>query len=169
MADRVVRLQQKVTVMWTQFMDMHSGGGQKLEWQYIYIEAPEAEAAVIFQNLFGRNPHRVTCTCCGDDYSLSESETLEDATGFERGCASAYFDAEGKRYSDDDWYKLPIEKRRDLQHRYVEEHGGSKSYRPYRTLQDYLENSKIKIIRASEITPSQRQGELQEEGYVWRE
>ncbi len=33
--------------MWTQFHDMHSGGGQKLAWARIYIEAPEREAAQI--------------------------------------------------------------------------------------------------------------------------
>lgn len=27
--------------MWTHFMDMHSGGGQKLDWPHIFIEAPE--------------------------------------------------------------------------------------------------------------------------------
>lgn len=27
--------------MWTRFMDMHSGGGSKEKWEYIYIEAPE--------------------------------------------------------------------------------------------------------------------------------
>jgi len=52
-------------------MDMHSGGDLKEKWQYIYIEAPEEEAKVIFYNRFGHNPNRVTCTCCGKDYSIS--------------------------------------------------------------------------------------------------
>jgi len=67
-------------------MDMHSGGGQKLEWSCIYIEAPEAEARVIFQNAFGRDPDNVTCNCCGQDYSVTESFSLAQATGFERNC-----------------------------------------------------------------------------------
>lgn len=70
---------------WTQFMDMHSGGGSKEDQQYIYIEAPGREAVVIFYNRFGHNPHRVTCTCCGSDYSISESATLDEATQYERG------------------------------------------------------------------------------------
>ena len=44
--------------MWTQFWDMNSGGGQKLEWKYIYIELPEEEACKVFYNRFDRNPHR---------------------------------------------------------------------------------------------------------------
>jgi len=70
--------------MWTRFMDMHSGGGLKEKWQFIYVEAPQAEAEVIFYNRFGHNPNRITCSCCGEDYSVSESETLEQATDFDR-------------------------------------------------------------------------------------
>ena len=70
---------------WTQFWDMHSGGGQKLEWSQIFIEAPEAEAISVFYSRFERNPNRVSCTCCGEDYAIHERETLEQATEYERG------------------------------------------------------------------------------------
>ena len=63
---------------WTEFMDMHSGGGQKLDWAYIYIEAPLEEAKVIFYNRFGRNPDRVTCTCCGADYWVHEEDDIRE-------------------------------------------------------------------------------------------
>ena len=69
---------------WTHFHDMRSGGGLKEKWGHIYIEAPEKEAKIIFFNRFGHNPERVTCPCCGEDYSSSEYDTLEDATGYER-------------------------------------------------------------------------------------
>jgi hypothetical protein len=71
--------------MWTRFMDMHSGGGCKEKpYEYIYIEAGETEAKTIFYNRFGHNPERVTCTCCGEDYSTSEYKTLEEATQYQR-------------------------------------------------------------------------------------
>ncbi|KKL21424.1 hypothetical protein LCGC14_2445590 [marine sediment metagenome] len=71
--------------MWTQFWDMHSGGGLKeAPYHYIYIEAPEEEAKVIFYNRFGHNPERVTCTCCGDDYSIGEEKTLAKLTEYHR-------------------------------------------------------------------------------------
>lgn len=70
--------------MWTQFWDMHSGGGLKEKWHFIYIEAPEEEAKVIFYNRFGHNPERVTCTCCGDDYAIEEGEYLEKLTSYHR-------------------------------------------------------------------------------------
>jgi hypothetical protein len=82
--------------MWTQFMDMHSGGSLKEKWQYIYIEAPEKIARIVFYNRFGHNPDRVTCTCCGEDYSVSESKTLEEATAYKRDCRW-----DGKKYVKD--------------------------------------------------------------------
>ena len=66
--------------MWTAFMDMHSGGGTKEgSFERIYIEAPEEEAHVIFYNRFGHSPSRVSCTCCGEDYSTTMYDTLEEA------------------------------------------------------------------------------------------
>ena len=65
--------------MWTKFMDTYSGGNKKENWENIYIEAPKEEAKVIFYNRFGHNPDRVTCTCCGPDYSIYEEETLQDS------------------------------------------------------------------------------------------
>lgn len=70
--------------MWTRFMDMHSGGGRKLDWEYIFIEATQDEAEVVFYNKFDRSPSRVTCTCCGEDYYVSEYPTLEQASEYER-------------------------------------------------------------------------------------
>lgn len=71
--------------MWTTFMDMHSGGGCKEDpYEYIYIEAPMKEAISIFYNRFKHNPYRVTCTCCGEDYDVDESKTLEEATKYNR-------------------------------------------------------------------------------------
>jgi len=69
---------------WTHFWDMHSGGRQKLKWQHIYIEAPEAKAITAFQTRFGRNLDNVTCNCCGPDYSVKEYKTIFEATGFQR-------------------------------------------------------------------------------------
>lgn len=68
----------------THFWDMHSGGRSKEEWEQIYIEASEEEATLIFYNRFGHNPNRVTCTCCGEDYAISEHKTLGEATSFHR-------------------------------------------------------------------------------------
>lgn len=129
--------------MWTQFMDMHSGGGQKLDWAYIYIEASEEEAKVIFQNRFGRNPNRVTCTCCGSDYSISEARTFGQVCGYERNC-----------------------KWNDGSEKYTEKKGDS--YRDYQTVAQYKQDKHILIIPKEEIKPEEREGELTEEGYVWR-
>ena len=69
---------------WTHFWDMHSGGGAKLQWEHIFIEADEDTARKMFAEAFGRHPDGETCNCCGSDYSISESPTLAEATGFHR-------------------------------------------------------------------------------------
>jgi hypothetical protein len=129
--------------MWTHFYDMHSGGRQKLQWQHIFIEAPQAEAEVIFYNRFGRNPNKITCTCCGEDYSISEHEALAQATGYQRNCAY-----EG-----------------DL--KYVERQG--ESWRPYLTLEEYLKSDLAHFVYAAEVRDSERVGEVPSQGYVWVE
>jgi len=112
-------------MVWTEFTDMHSGGDQKLEWGHIFIEGTEAEARVIFQELFERDPDNVTRECCGEDYSVSEADTLELATAYERGCA---YDSVGN---------------------YVEQADLSRSYRKYVTLEEYEKSGVAKIMRAA--------------------
>lgn len=88
--------------MWTQFWDMHSGGGQKEDFAKLYIEAPEEEAMRIFEDTYGHHPYNVTCDCCGEDYSVSEYETLEQATAYHRNCrweGDGYIE-EPNEYSD---------------------------------------------------------------------
>lgn len=150
---------------WTQFMDMHSGGGQKLDWAYIYIEAPEDEAKIIFYNRFGRNPDRVTCTCCGPDYSLTESDSLQRATAFERNCDPAYFDADGNEIPTTEAFIAP---KGYATWRYVErpkKYFNSSS--SHTTLEDYLKNPRALFIYANEIKDSERSGYLPDEGYIW--
>ena len=126
-------------------MDMHSGGGQKEEeWAFIYIEAPQKEAEIIFYNRFGHNPNRVTCTCCGEDYSISEEEELAQITAYDRGCD---YIEEDKKY---------IEKQR--KESWAKDHI---------TLEQYVNSPGVLIIRTEEIKPEERIGELPEQGYVW--
>lgn len=66
---------------WTRFFDMSSGGGSKEPHEVILIEAPEDEAKVIFYNRFGHNPERISCACCGVDYSIYEVDSPETDGG----------------------------------------------------------------------------------------
>ncbi len=130
--------------MWTRFHDVHSGGGKKEKFARCYIEAPEEEAIVIFYNLFGHSPERVTCTCCGADYSISEGETLEEITAYERGC---------------DW---------DTKKKgYVEEPSQRLSAFPFTTLTMYRRRKDVMVVPKHKIRKKDRQGEVPEEGYVW--
>lgn len=126
--------------MWTRFMDMHSGGSCKERpHEYIYIEAPKNEACVIFYNRFGHSPSRVSCTCCGDDYSVEDGETLERVTAYERDCN---WPTGGKGY--------------DLE--------SAKT-----TLAEYIARGDVLVIPASEIDPDERRGEVPTQGYVWQD
>lgn len=65
--------------MFTRFSDMYSGGSVKVKgYEWIIIEGDENTAAVYFEKRFNRDPYNVTCNCCGEDYSISSYETLEE-------------------------------------------------------------------------------------------
>lgn len=140
---------------WTQFWDMHSGGGQKEKWSQIFIQAPEDEACIIFYNRFGHSPHRVTCTCCGEDYSVNESATLREATGYHRGCA---YGKDGNGYI---------------------EQPDEKSYRAkyFMPFPEFLATRRFKeesrgealLIFMDDIKPEERQGIVPKQGYVWQD
>ncbi len=70
---------------WTSFYDMSSGGGNKEDFQYLFVEAPYREAISVFYSRYGHHPLRITCNCCGPDYSVdSEDDSLEEITYFYR-------------------------------------------------------------------------------------
>lgn len=192
-------------VEWTQFMDMHSGGGAKV-WrrpdgsffdggrftdanegtpiEYIYIEAPEEEAVLIFYNRFGHSPSRVTCTCCGDDYSLSTEPTLARLTAYHRNCDNLETPrGPDGRYvrPDDPWfdehyylepgeeaeaisrgYRVKMSIAREVGQRYPDSDFGK-----YITLDEYIAQPNVLVIRATDIKPEERTGDVPEQGYVW--
>ena len=132
--------------MWTTFWDMHSGGRTKEPpYEKIYIEAPEDEAMVIFYNRFGHNPDRVSCTCCGSDYSIYSHDDLLQATAYHRGCE---YDSNQKKYVDSPSTK-------------------QYSFNEYCTLEEYESRDDVLIIRAAEIKDTEREGDVPDEGYVW--
>lgn len=64
--------------VWTKFKDSHAGGYLKIDkTEAIFIEAPQDEAINVFYNRFGVNPNQVSCTCCGDDYTIYETDESE--------------------------------------------------------------------------------------------
>ena len=146
----------KLSVLpWTRFMDMNSGGGRKEKWPFIYINAPEDEAKVIFYNRFGHSPSRVSCTCCGDDYSVDESATLQQATAYERNC-----DYEKGAYVErQEPGKISIRDRCNT--------ADSDPWGLYQTLDQYVTRDDVLIIRADEIEPKERIGEIPRQGYIW--
>ena len=157
--------------MWTLFWDMHSGGGTKEEpYEKIYIELPEEEACVYFYNRFGHNPNRVTCTCCGEDYSIDSNESLKQLSGFHRGArrtktkrdpvTGLYLndDPNGGRYLDPD--EAPPEG-------YEVKDGWNFMSKGYLSLEEYEKRSDVLIIRSNEIDRSLVSGTVPEQGYVW--
>lgn len=156
---------------WTRFWDMHSGGSTKEEpYNMIFIEAPEDEAKVIFYNRFGHNPERVTCSCCGDDYSISEGESLKQLTGYHRGCRNLVT-PRGKDglYKNDD----PIIRK----HLYLEEdekppkgyevETDSFKMNNYQTLDEYIKKKDVLVIYSKDIKDAERKGEVPQQGWVY--
>lgn len=69
---------------WTHYWDMHSGGGTKFEpFEHIYVQGEESD---LFEEVTGRSPYNVSCECCGEDYSVTTSEDLVQATAYQRNC-----------------------------------------------------------------------------------
>lgn len=134
----------KIETTWTHFWDMNSGGGRKEKWAHIFIEAPEEEAKVIFYNRFNHNPERVSCSCCGGDYSISEG-TLAQITGYHRGCA---YDMETHLYVE-----MPRKDRLSDQ--------------PFMALEEYMKNTDAMFIPATDIKENERNGSLPKSGWVW--
>lgn len=130
--------------MWTKFWDMHSGGSQKLKWDRIYIEAPEAEAKSVFYAKFNRNADRVTCSCCGPDYTVDEGPDLCQLTAYDRGC----------RY--DDTLKKYVEEQRDQCASYV-------------SLAAFFGDKAVRFVYHDEIKDEERHVAVPESGYVWKE
>ena len=101
---------------------MHSGGDLKEgKYQYIYIEATIEEAEVIFENKFGHNPNSISCECCGEDYSINEEkESLEQSTGYDRGCS---YNKETGLYEET-----------------------PDRYKDYRTLEEFLKQEEVLVV-----------------------
>jgi hypothetical protein len=130
------------TSIWTKFWDMHSGGGAKEDYELIYIEAPEEEAKVIFYNRFGHSPEKVTCTCCGQDYSIEDGE-LSQITGYHRGCKN-----DGIKYIEERCTRF-----------------GPAAFTP---LEDYMKpGGHALFIKKEDIKDEERQGSVPKQGYVW--
>ena len=125
---------------WTQFWDMCSGGRIKEPpYEKIYIEAPEETAILVFYNRFKHNPERITCTCCGEDYSITESKSFAQATAYNRGC-----------------------KWSDSLKKYVESEGCT-------SVADYKKRPDVLVIPKGSIKLSELQGEVSQQGYVWQD
>jgi hypothetical protein len=134
---------------------MSSGGSRKEKWDKIYIEAPMSEASSIFYSRFGHAPSRVTCTCCGEDYSVSESDTLEEASAYHRNCP---------------YYRSPDKKEGGYFEQSEEIPAGwtaSPRFGEYIPLEKYIWQDSVKIIRADEIKDEERNVSVPLEGYVW--
>jgi hypothetical protein len=96
-------------------MDMHSGGGRKTDHEYIYIELPEREAIAYFEQRFDQDPRDVACECCGSNFSIDSAPTLEQASGYDRGCDhvnGAYVESgsRGRYQTLDQWLASPRER-----------------------------------------------------------
>lgn len=138
--------------MWVIFIDMHSGGGLKEPpFENIYLEIPDdiykvTEPAQIFERIFGHDPDDVCYPTCGSNYSISEDETLEQATGYYRGCKFYYVNEKGDRLTWDKWRVISDRDREAYKGQYVEEPRAC-----YSTLDEYRQRKDILIMTWPEI------------------
>ena len=162
--------------MWTNFMDMHSGGGTKVDdFEHIYIEADKETAKVIFYNRFGHSPDRVSCTCCGEDYSIDENKSLAQLTGYRRNLRSLeaprYKNGRLKpnpqkdEYYEDNYYLEKDEEPREGYEVCTRYNDGNNSV----SLEEYVKSEGTLVIYEKDIKPEERLGECPEQGYIWQD
>lgn len=144
---------------WTSFMDMHSGGDQKLNYGMIFIEAPEEEAKVIFQNRLGRDPENVTCDCCGEDYSTLEGDSLAEVTAYDRNCDSVYLLPDGSEFlgpEQEAWNRSDVKGVNRYAERPRRPYQAGGQPRKFIPLDDYIGSGNVLVIPAGEIEPADR-------------
>jgi hypothetical protein len=174
-------------MVWTSFWDMHSGGGQKDTFAKAYIEAEREQAIAVFYRRFGHNPERVTCSCCGPDYSIDEHLTLEQATAYHRNCDSAWFYTDTdeeivqpKGNKDTFWRPAGLVwdgatqtlDGRPVDNRYVERQGRGamlSQNRSYMTVEQYRLDPDVLVIDAEDISEDEKRTHVPRSGYVWVE
>jgi hypothetical protein len=141
-------LEGEIVSKWTHFWDMHSGGRTKEPpYEQIFIEMPEKEAISVFYTRFGHNPYRITCTCCGEDYSISEWDSLAEATSYFRN-ASVQEDGTEKFHNN---YCGDVDDRRLI------------------SVDELKKNTKFLFIYNSDISRNEATiRELPEEGWTWQ-
>lgn len=72
---------------WTLFADAYADGKLKFKaFEWIIVEGKEEDALSLFMDITNVDPKKVTCTCCGQHYSIREFDSVFQATAFERGC-----------------------------------------------------------------------------------
>jgi len=154
--------------MWTLFWDMHSGGGLKEKpYDKIYIEASEDEAKIIFYNRFGHNPERVTCTCCGEDYSIDSGESLEGVSGYHRGCDYVYRDPDGNECSRLDGFTMGVGTTAGYSAGHEERPSSGHRGEGFCGVEEYVKRDSVLIVRADDIEDDEREGDVPDEGYYW--
>ena len=133
--------------VWTHFWDMHSGGGKKESFEHCFIEANKAKAVAIFTSRFGHSPNRISCDCCGEDYSTEEGETLIELTGYHHGCARVTVSAKGVELTKIKLFDRPIRAKRGHKHTYADRKG-DKDYIPLAT---FLQSDDVEVIYKKDI------------------
>lgn len=143
--------------MWTLFYDMHSGGGLKENpYQYILIEASQKEAEIIFYNKFGHNPNKITCRCCGPDYSIQEKESIAQLTGFYRGCRQVI-----SKENNNLWKYIELNEK--IPDNYVV--SCSKIYKTYQTTEQFCKQDDVLVIKNNDILAGYRIGVIPEDDF----
>lgn len=170
--NRVPTPEESETKNWAQFWDMHSGGGTKVPpFEKIYVQLPDgADPVVVFQNLFGRNPNRVTCTCCGEDYSIDSGDSLRQLTGYQRGCAcdAGRYIERGKLLGPSHKYRLGVT---TVDGQVVEGRVSAIPTEPVYSeivlLSDYVLRPNVLVVYLDELPDDVVRGTPHEEGYHW--
>jgi len=117
---------------------------------------------------------RVSCTCCGEDYSISSAEDFAQISGYHRGCQTLVHKT--YRSGQNKGLVKPIPK--SMQRYYEEREKPPKGWEfdtkrifnnKYKTVLAYKRQKDVLVLSRHKIKSSERAGEVPNEGYVWVE
>lgn len=89
------------TEIWTRFHDHNTGGTMKTTYREIYIRAPVREAKVIFYDVIGHDPEKISCECCGEDFTIDELElSRAELLDLKRRTYALFMETKQRKYKE---------------------------------------------------------------------
>lgn len=135
--------------MWTKITNNYNGGSAFMPYDYVFIEADENDACMIFATKFVVDHRNEVCDCLFDNLNVDSGPSIKSLTVYDRGCE--YDKSKGE------W----VESQRL----------GAESWNPYISVEDFLikNRDKVLIIRKHEFPEGWKEMNIYKQRMTWED